>query len=229
MRIYLRIYYSCTGLSPIECEREAIFYFILPPVESARIHTKNSFSFRYGKVEIRAKLPVGDWIVPELWLIPKDDFYGPYYSSGKIRLAMARGNENLKSGTIDLSNSRLEAGVLMGPENDVQVKSINWTNSGGWNKEFHNFTLLWTPDNLSFSVDDYPAVSLINGKLGRLSESLSFKKSPVESWKRGSNVAPFDKEFYISLGLSVGGIRDFPDNSLNGGQRKPWTDSDAKV
>lgn len=37
---------------------------ILPPIVSARLTTKNSFSFRYGVVEIKAKLPHGDWVVP---------------------------------------------------------------------------------------------------------------------------------------------------------------------
>lgn len=47
-----------------ECELEAKSYIILPPVQTARITTKKSFSFRYGIVEIGAKLPSGDWIVP---------------------------------------------------------------------------------------------------------------------------------------------------------------------
>jgi len=34
------------------------------PVVSARLRTKGSFSFLYGKVEVRAKLPGGDWTFP---------------------------------------------------------------------------------------------------------------------------------------------------------------------
>ena len=36
-------------------------------------------------------------------------------------------------------------------------------------------------------------------------------------------------QFYISLGLSVGGIRDFPDNSVNRGKRKPWKNLEIKA
>ena len=37
---------------------------IISPIQSARIHTKNSFSFKYGKLEVRAKMPSGDWLFP---------------------------------------------------------------------------------------------------------------------------------------------------------------------
>jgi len=37
---------------------------IINPIQSARIRTINSFSFTYGTVEIRAKMPRGDWIWP---------------------------------------------------------------------------------------------------------------------------------------------------------------------
>lgn len=41
-----------------------MFSYILPPVVASRISTKNSFSFKYGKIEIRTRLPRGDWIYP---------------------------------------------------------------------------------------------------------------------------------------------------------------------
>lgn len=31
---------------------------------SARIRTVNTFSFKYGRVEVRAKMPIGDWLWP---------------------------------------------------------------------------------------------------------------------------------------------------------------------
>lgn len=56
----------CTPLSDPEqeCERQAGFQRVLPPVVSAKLRTKKSFSFKYGRIEIRAKLPKGDWIFP---------------------------------------------------------------------------------------------------------------------------------------------------------------------
>lgn len=41
------------------------------PVQSARISTAGRFSIKYGRVEVEAKLPVGDWIWPAVWLLPE--------------------------------------------------------------------------------------------------------------------------------------------------------------
>lgn len=61
----IKYFFSCTG-EPFteECHRKAMSFSILPPVESARINTKESFTFKYGRVDIRAKLPLGDWLYP---------------------------------------------------------------------------------------------------------------------------------------------------------------------
>ncbi|KAE8574030.1 Putative beta-1,3-glucan recognition protein 4a [Halyomorpha halys] len=61
-----------------------------------RLHIK-LVPFEDNFVIVRAKLPLGDWIVPEIWLEPKRKVYGPTYSSGRIRIAMARGNRDLLS------------------------------------------------------------------------------------------------------------------------------------
>ena len=36
----------------------------IPPVASGRVRTAGRFSFTYGLVEIRAKMPGGDWMWP---------------------------------------------------------------------------------------------------------------------------------------------------------------------
>jgi beta-glucanase (GH16 family) len=39
---------------------------------SARVRSVESFAFKYGRIEITAKMPKGDWLWPALWLLPKD-------------------------------------------------------------------------------------------------------------------------------------------------------------
>jgi beta-glucanase (GH16 family) len=34
------------------------------PITSARLRTKGSFSFKYGRLETMARMPAGDWIWP---------------------------------------------------------------------------------------------------------------------------------------------------------------------
>jgi beta-glucanase (GH16 family) len=62
----------CTANNFYGCERNAAASGnYINPVQSARIRTADSFSFRYGRVEAKAKLPKGDWIWPAIWLLPR--------------------------------------------------------------------------------------------------------------------------------------------------------------
>lgn len=55
---------GCTDEHKENCERHAGEDSIINPVRSARLNTKNSFSFKYGHVEVIAKMPEGDWLWP---------------------------------------------------------------------------------------------------------------------------------------------------------------------
>lgn len=58
---------------------------VIPPVKSARLSTVGHYNIAYGKVEVRAKLPRGDWLWPAIWMLPADTSkYGPWPISGEI-------------------------------------------------------------------------------------------------------------------------------------------------
>lgn len=63
---------DCTDLNPKYCECQAGGDVIINPVRSARLRTKDSFSFKYGRVEIVAKMPSGQWLWPAIWLLPTE-------------------------------------------------------------------------------------------------------------------------------------------------------------
>lgn len=54
----------CTNDQWNGCERQATNGTIINPVRSARLRTINTFSFKYGRVEVVAKMPSGDWLWP---------------------------------------------------------------------------------------------------------------------------------------------------------------------
>lgn len=54
----------CTNSEWLGCERNGTPTHIINPIRSARLRTVDSFSFRYGRLEIVAKLPTGDWMWP---------------------------------------------------------------------------------------------------------------------------------------------------------------------
>jgi hypothetical protein len=55
---------ECTNPQFYGCERTGTPENYLNPIKSARLRTVYSFAFKYGKVEVRAKLPAGDWLWP---------------------------------------------------------------------------------------------------------------------------------------------------------------------
>lgn len=65
---------------------------MIPPVRSARLTTKGNKGIRYGRVEVVAKLPKGDWIWPAIWMMPEESVYGEWPRSGEIDIMESRGN-----------------------------------------------------------------------------------------------------------------------------------------
>lgn len=55
---------DCTDSNQANCERQAGGNIVINPVRSARLTTGSSFSFKYGHVEVIAKIPQGDWLWP---------------------------------------------------------------------------------------------------------------------------------------------------------------------
>lgn len=213
----------CTSTVSYECSRKALSYSILPPIISARLTTKERFVLRYGRIEIRARFPRGDWLYPEMWLEPKYSTYGANYASGRVLLGMTRGNENLVNVT-DVSKiydaRRLDFGIRVGPPSNVREILVSKIHEFGprWTQDFHVYTTIWTSDGFTFLID--------GEEVGRM-------RPDEEGWMSDSNAgrknAPFDLEFYITLGVGAGGVRVFPDNTLNSGYPKPWRNLGAKA
>lgn len=51
-------------------------------------------------------------MLPEMWLLPREEAYGPGLRSGRVQVAVARGNADLHLGATELGLRRLEAGVV---------------------------------------------------------------------------------------------------------------------
>lgn len=85
---------GCTNTNLTACSAisNATTKSVIPPIQSARLTTRYSHAIRYGKVEIRARLPRGDWLWPAVWMLPTDYEYGPWPMSGEIDIMESRGN-----------------------------------------------------------------------------------------------------------------------------------------
>ena len=60
---------SCTSNNYKDCSIKSnnTVGTIIPPVRSARLSTKGKKSIKYGRVEVVAKKPAGDWLWPAIW------------------------------------------------------------------------------------------------------------------------------------------------------------------
>lgn len=226
--------FSCTvdvlPSYPRDCMRQGQSGYIVAPVVSAKLRTKRSLSFRYGEVTIRAKVPKGDWLFPELYLDSADRVYGPnFFASGQIRIGFVRGNSRLSYNGKDIDGKELSGTLVMVNPQEQRSKWTRVTQSANhWGDDFHNYTLTWTPTAITMSVDgrlyaDFRSPLCTHG----LCDQIQHK----DAWARGSPMAPFDQNFYISLGVGVGGLGDFPDGALNGVAKrvKPWENTDPQA
>jgi len=206
-------------------------------------------STRYGRVEIRAKMPTGDWIWPALWMLPVNNTYGPWPASGEIDIVEARGNSIEYT---DHGSNFVQGALNWGPTpalNSVQ-KSLSWWSNKRvpFSADFHTYALEWTSSFIRIYVDtrltplleykfkkpffetgDYPAtvINETTGAVQNLQDPWTDPATgqPKESAK-GSYAAPFDQEFYLIMNVAVGGTNGFfPDGQGN----KPWFNGDKNA
>ncbi|VVC92752.1 unnamed protein product, partial [Leptidea sinapis] len=221
---------GCTSRSTYvaKCSMRPWGATILPPVVSGRITTK-SLAFKFGIVEIRAKLPQGEWLYPDILLEPLLNKYGFLsYASGAIRIAGARGNEQLTVNNEDKSNKVLYGGPIMDFECRQAMMNKKLSNKN-WGDEFHVYSVIWEPGRITLTVDgeEWSRVEpTATGLQGRLTKSCQV---PRELLSTGTNMAPFDDFFYVTLGVAVGGISEFEDGSYSSGRPKPWRNGGRKA
>ncbi|RVE48858.1 hypothetical protein evm_006508 [Chilo suppressalis] len=208
----------CTGaVGTDQCARESFGPQILPPIITAKVTTRNRFNFMYGRVEVRAKMPVGDWLVPLIQLEPHDHTYGVRnYASGVLRVACAKGNAEYYK--------KLQGGPIMcdtEPYRSTHLKEkIGYEQ---WANHFHIYSLEWRPDGISLSVDG-EKYGEVNPGSGFSEDAKKLNVTAASQWLKGTIMAPFDQMFYISIGLNVGGLHEFPDSTT-----KPWKDRATKA
>ena len=155
---------------------------------SGKINTKNKFTFKYGRIDFRAKLPAGTGLWPALWLLPNDDTYGSWAASGEIDVMEARGRlTGATSGTIHFGGTW--------PSNTSLGSDYSFSNGQTIDSDYHVYSAVWEDDNIKWYVD---------GKC--------FFKATKEQWyslnKMDDDNAPFDQNFYIIMNLAVGGWFD---------------------
>lgn len=144
---------------------------------SARMVTKNKGDWKYGKIEIKAKLPAGRGMWPAIWMLPTKWEYGIWPLSGEIDIM-----ENVGYWADSLFGT-VHTDDFNGMKGTQKVKSLVVKDLS---TAFHVYAIEWSENEISFFMDDKKYHSFANNKSG------------FKAW-------PFDKEFHLVMNIAVGG------------------------
>ncbi|MCO6461234.1 MAG: glycoside hydrolase family 16 protein [Saprospiraceae bacterium] len=144
---------------------------------SARIHTRNSASWREGRIDVRARLPRGRGVWPAIWMLPQKWEYGGWPYSGEIDIMEHVGwAPDSIFGTVHTQNYNHIKGTQKGKTIAISDVSLH----------FHTYSIIWNKKQIDFLVDDKKYFTYVDDGGG------------PDSW-------PFDKAFYLIMNVAVGG------------------------
>jgi beta-glucanase (GH16 family) len=118
---------------------------------SSRIKTKDKQSFKYGRIDIRAKLPKGQGIWPALWMLGDNIDQVGWPRCGEIDImemvgGNAFGRDNRVHGTVHWDNNGSHA----------EFGGHVTLNNGIFNDKFHVFSIIWDEAKIVWLLNDDP-------------------------------------------------------------------------
>src|SRR6056297_444221 len=146
---------------------------------SARLTTKNTGDWVYGRMEVRAKLPAGRGTWPAIWMLPTQWIYGDgsWPDNGEIDIMEHVGYDE---GTIHGTIHTNAYNHMDGTQKSGQIEVPEAT------EIFHEYAIEWTQSEIRWYVDDELYFTFENGGSG---------------WR----VWPFDHPFHMLLNVAIGG------------------------
>ena len=165
---------------------------------SGKIRTLGLASWKYGKIEFRAKPPKGQGTWPAVWMMPAGDVYGGWPRSGEIDI-LEGVNLGANCGICEGSNgeNRMISALHFGdyaPANKFLDTRVALPSRALPSDDFHIWTLEWGEGLMRFYLD--------GRKYWEVKSSQWTTASPLA---KSNPVAPFDQPFYIMANLAIGG------------------------
>ena len=148
---------------------------------STRITTKDKVEFTYGRIEARAKLPVGTGVWPAIWMLGANIDEVGWPLCGEIDIL-----EYVGRSPNEVFNS-VHTQSSFGNTVNTRTTQIPDIEEG-----FHTFAANWTPDKIEFFVDDELTYTYVPS---------TYDES---RW-------PFNKDAFLILNTAVGGNFGGPD------------------
>ena len=192
------------------------------PYTSARMITRNKADFKYGRIEVRAKMPYGQGSWPAIWMMPTDSVYGGWPRSGEIDIVET---VNLKAMREDgTPENYLHGTIHYGrefPNNDSSGKAHMIAEGVNPADDFHTYAIEWQEGEIRWYVDDYLYATQMKSEVRYNSNGdavgLVHKGWYAEYYDPITGElttyydnAPFDQEFHLIMNVAVGG--NWPEN-----------------
>ncbi|RUO20870.1 glycosyl hydrolase family 16 [Aliidiomarina iranensis] len=192
------------------------------PYTSARLNSRYKGDFKYGRIEVRAKMPSGQGTWPAAWMMPTDEVYGGWPKSGEIDIveAVNLGTETEDGGVETRVYGTLHYGRDW-PNNSNSGKDYALPDGASPADDFHTYAIEWQEGEIRWYVDGYlyqtqtQSLTRTNsrGELVGLRHRgwfAEFFNQSTGDLEVSYGPEPFDQRFYLLLNLAVGG--DWPEN-----------------
>lgn len=144
---------------------------------SARLITKGKFDFRYGRIDVRAKLPQGDGTWPAIWMLASNIDTVGWPACGEIDIMEHWGH------LTGIISSATHTKACSGGCANVRVGETTLTD---YATEFHVYSLEWTENELRFLIDG----------------TFRYKYKPTS---KNNDNWPFKANQFIILNVAMGG------------------------
>lgn len=161
---------------------------------SARINSQNKRDFTYGRMEARLKIPSGKGLWPAFWMMPTQNTYGNWPSSGELDIMEILGDNPQRT------FSTLHFGK---PSPYTQLQGI--FNSVDLSKDFHVYAVERDPQEIRWYLDDVKVFTARD-----TDTNFWINTNPPQDGTKW----PFTKPFFFILNLAVGGWAGSPDPSI---------------
>ncbi|WP_415231746.1 glycoside hydrolase family 16 protein [Psychromonas sp.] len=174
------------------------------PYTSARLSTLNKKDWKYGRFEVRAKLPQGQGTWPAIWMLPTDFVYGGWAASGEIDIMEAvnlKAQSDAPGAAAGEGESRTYGTLHYGkkwPDNVFTGQGATLPKGINPTDDFHTYAIEWEEGEIRWYVDNiHFATQRQNGWYSQYE-----KDGTLVNAEKG---APFNQKFHMLLNVAVGG------------------------
>ena len=153
---------------------------------SARLKTHGRFSFQYGTIEARVRIPdLANGLWPAFWLLGDNIGQNTWPACGEVDILEMGMEQAIQDGTI---NRRVSSAAHWEYEDEYAGYWLNTVAAADLNDDYHLFKLEWTPDVLRSYLDgvEFWSMDISQGEANDMEE--------------------FHQPYYMIINLAVGGV-----------------------